>query len=60
MADDWFVGRNLQLEAEMIELQKSTKEGYDMSLQLQKSLEEKLQQQQDALWVSRILLFDCT
>ncbi|KAF9346795.1 Vacuolar protein sorting-associated protein 37A [Mortierella sp. AD094] len=42
--------RNLQLEAEMLELQKSTSEGYQVAMQLRKTLEEKLQQQQDALW----------
>ncbi|KAF9362101.1 Vacuolar protein sorting-associated protein 37A [Mortierella sp. NVP85] len=42
--------RNLQLEAEMIELQQSTKEGYEVMMQLQKTLESKLQEQQDALW----------
>jgi len=35
----------------MIELQQSTKEGYDVMMQLQKTLESKLQEQQDALWV---------
>ncbi|KAG0221531.1 hypothetical protein B0O80DRAFT_117825 [Mortierella sp. GBAus27b] len=53
---EWWQGndnvsrRNLQLEGELGELQKSTMEGYDVSMQLQKTLEEKLQQQQDALW----------
>ncbi|KAG0308606.1 hypothetical protein BGZ98_007460 [Dissophora globulifera] len=42
--------RNLQLEAEMAELQKSTKEDHQVAMQLQKSLEEKLQEQQDSLW----------
>ncbi|KAF9113522.1 Vacuolar protein sorting-associated protein 37A [Mortierella sp. AM989] len=42
--------RNLQLEAEMADLQKSTSEGYQVAMQLRKTLEEKLQQQQDALW----------
>ncbi|KAF9933071.1 Vacuolar protein sorting-associated protein 37A [Modicella reniformis] len=42
--------RNLQLEAEILELQKSTSEDYEVAMQLQKTLEEKLQQQQDALW----------
>ncbi|KAF8953769.1 Vacuolar protein sorting-associated protein 37A, partial [Entomortierella lignicola] len=42
--------RNLQLEAEMLELQKSTSEGYQVVMQLRKTLEERLQQQQDALW----------
>jgi hypothetical protein len=45
------LGRNLALEAEMLELQKSTAEGHKVATQLQKALEEKLQQQQDALWV---------
>ncbi|KAK5823011.1 hypothetical protein F5H01DRAFT_362707 [Linnemannia elongata] len=53
---EWWLGndnvsrRNLALEAEMLELQKSTAEGHKVSNELQKSLEEKLQQQQDALW----------
>ncbi|KAG0279401.1 hypothetical protein BGZ95_001331 [Linnemannia exigua] len=53
---EWWLGndnvsrRNLALEAEMQELQKSTVEGHKMASQLQKELEEKLQQQQDALW----------
>ncbi|KAF9429138.1 Vacuolar protein sorting-associated protein 37A [Entomortierella beljakovae] len=42
--------RNLQLEAEMLELQKNTTEGYQVAMQLQKTLEEKLQLQQDVLW----------
>ncbi|KAF8939820.1 Vacuolar protein sorting-associated protein 37A [Dissophora ornata] len=42
--------RNLLLEAEMAELQRSTTEGHEVAMQLQKTLEEKLQQQQDALW----------
>jgi hypothetical protein len=46
------LGRNLALEVEMLELQKSTIEGHKVASQLQKALEEKLQQQQDALWVS--------
>jgi len=36
----------------MLELQNSTAEGHKVANKLQKSLEEKLQQQQDALWVS--------
>ncbi|KAF9129797.1 hypothetical protein BG015_004094 [Linnemannia schmuckeri] len=53
---EWWLGndnvsrRNLALEAEMLELQKSTVEGHKVANQLQKALEEKLQQQQDALW----------
>ncbi|KAG0378916.1 hypothetical protein BGX24_002410 [Mortierella sp. AD032] len=53
---EWWLGndnvsrRTLALEAEMQELQKSTVEGHKMASQLQKSLEERLQQQQDALW----------
>ncbi|KAF9541979.1 hypothetical protein EC957_002539 [Mortierella hygrophila] len=53
---EWWLGndnvsrRNLALEAEMLELQNSTAEGHKVANQLQKSLEEKLQQQQDALW----------
>ncbi|KAF9905051.1 hypothetical protein EC991_002060 [Linnemannia zychae] len=53
---EWWLGndnvsrRNLALEAEMQELQKSTVEGYKVVSELQKALEEKLQQQQDALW----------
>lgn len=46
------VGRNLALEAELLELQKSTTEGHKEAIRLQKIVEEKLQQQQDALWVS--------
>ncbi|KAI1311295.1 Vacuolar protein sorting-associated protein 37A [Mortierella claussenii] len=42
--------RNLCLEAELKELQNSTAEGHRVAMQLQKTLEEKLQQQQDALW----------
>ncbi|GJJ69821.1 ESCRT-I complex subunit VPS37 [Entomortierella parvispora] len=42
--------RNLALEAEMRDLQGRTAEGHKMASQLQKTLEEKLQQQQDALW----------
>ncbi|KAF9559685.1 hypothetical protein EC968_006509 [Mortierella alpina] len=53
---EWWLGndnvarRNLALEEEMLELQKSTAEGHKVAMELQKSLEEKLQQQQDALW----------
>ncbi|KAG0354666.1 Vacuolar protein sorting-associated protein 37A [Gamsiella multidivaricata] len=42
--------RTLMLESEMAELQKSTAEGHEIAKQLQKTLEERLQQQQDALW----------
>lgn len=45
------IGRNLALEAELLELQKSTAEGHKEAIRLQKIVEEKLQQQQDALWV---------
>ncbi len=48
----WCLGRNLALEEVMLELQKSTAEGHKVAMELQKSLEEKLQQQQDALWVN--------
>ncbi|KAG9322241.1 hypothetical protein KVV02_001981 [Mortierella alpina] len=53
---EWWLGndnvasRNLVLEEEMLELQKTTAEGHKVAMELQKSLEEKLQQQQDALW----------
>ncbi|KAG0216692.1 hypothetical protein BGX33_012285 [Mortierella sp. NVP41] len=53
---EWWLGndnvsrRNLALEAEMAELQKSTVESHQVATRLQKTLEEKLQQQQDALW----------
>ncbi|CAO3564276.1 unnamed protein product [Mortierella alpina] len=53
---EWWLGndnvarRNLALEEEMLELQKTTAEGHKVAMELQKSLEEKLQQQQDALW----------
>ncbi|KAF9284587.1 hypothetical protein BGZ68_004561 [Mortierella alpina] len=53
---EWWLGndnvsrRNLALEEEMLALQKSTAEGHKVAMELQKSLEEKLQQQQDALW----------
>jgi hypothetical protein len=45
------LGRNLALEAELLELQRSTTEGHKEAIRLQKIVEEKLQQQQDALWV---------
>ncbi|KAF9431056.1 hypothetical protein BGZ94_009981 [Podila epigama] len=42
--------RNLALESELKELQKATREGYKEATRLQSVVEEKLQQQQDALW----------
>lgn len=51
------IGRNLALEAEMRDLQRNTAEGHKMASQLQKTLEEKLQQQQDALWVKFSFFF---
>ncbi|KAG0251435.1 Vacuolar protein sorting-associated protein 37A [Mortierella polycephala] len=53
---EWWLGndnvarRNLALEAEMAQLQQSTAEGHKVAMELQMTLEEKLQQQQDALW----------
>ncbi|KAG0043969.1 Vacuolar protein sorting-associated protein 37A [Gryganskiella cystojenkinii] len=53
---EWWGGNNnvarrtLALEAEMRDLQRTTAEGHKLASQLQKTLEEKLQQQQDALW----------
>ncbi|KAF9191037.1 Vacuolar protein sorting-associated protein 37A [Haplosporangium sp. Z 767] len=53
---EWWLGndnvsrRNLALEAEMAQLQRSTAEGHKVAMDLQMTLEEKLQQQQDALW----------
>lgn len=41
----------------MLELQNSTAEGHKVANQLQKALEEKLQQQQDALWVSDLFWY---
>ncbi|KAG0015454.1 hypothetical protein BGZ81_011658 [Podila clonocystis] len=56
LKNEWWLGndnvsrRNLALEAELLELQKSTTEGHKEAIRLQKIVEEKLQQQQDALW----------
>ncbi|KFH65712.1 hypothetical protein MVEG_07816 [Podila verticillata NRRL 6337] len=56
LKNEWWLGndnvsrRNLALEAELLELQKSTAEGHKEAIRLQKIVEEKLQQQQDALW----------
>lgn len=50
----YFLGRNLALEAEMAQLQQSTAEGHKVAMELQMTLEERLQQQQDALWVSEM------
>ncbi|KAF9929663.1 hypothetical protein FBU30_001392 [Linnemannia zychae] len=56
LKQEWWLGndnvsrRNLALETEMCELKSNVVEGQKTVVQLQKSLEEKLQQQQDALW----------
>lgn len=41
------------METELKDLQERTKTGYEEAARLQQQLEEKLQQQQDALWVSQ-------
>ncbi|KAG0232513.1 Vacuolar protein sorting-associated protein 37A [Actinomortierella wolfii] len=53
---EWWTGndnvarRTLAMEAELKDLQERTKKGYEEATRLQQQLEEKLQQQQDALW----------